>query len=159
MCQDDIMRRMKLSALFTLMVFALAGCGEGGEDPGADPPDTQESAGGMPGMEGAPGSGMMGEMMAHMESVEGISMDSMRVMLPLHRQRVANMLAQMNREMSDMNMATDAQWDATVDSIRADLTTMPEMSAEELQALMPSHRARVMRLLEMHRSMMGGPGM
>jgi len=158
MCQDDIMRRMKLSALFTLMVFALAGCGEG-EDPEADPPDTQESAGGMPGMEGAPGSGMMGEMMAHMESVEGISMDSMRVMLPLHRQRVANMLAQMNREMSDMNMATDAQWDATVDSIRADLTTMPEMSAEELQALMPSHRARVTRLLEMHRSMMGGPGM
>ena len=154
---EDVMHRTKLGALLALSVFTLAACGEGEES--QPEPAVQEPAAGMPGMEGAPGAGMMDEMSAHMESMDGISMDSMRVMLPMHRQRVANMLARMNREMSDMNMATDAQWDATVDSIRADLTTMPEMSAEELQALMPSHRARVMRLLEMHRSMMGGPGM
>jgi hypothetical protein len=34
------------------------------------------------------------------------------------------------------------------------MTRMPDMSAAELQAFMPEHRARMMRLMDMHRSMM-----
>jgi len=157
MHQDDGTRRTKLSIPLALLLFTLAGCGEG-EQPQPEP-SAQEPAGDMPGMVDMHRADMMDEMRTHMQSMDGIGMDSMRVMLPVHRQRVGNMLAQMNREMSDMNMAADGQWDATVDSIRADLTAMPRLPAEELQALMPPHRTRVMRLLEMHRSMMGGPGM
>jgi hypothetical protein len=51
-------------------------------------------------------------------------------------------------------MQPDAQWNATADSVRQDMTRMPDMSAAELRAFMPEHRARMMRLMEMHRSMM-----
>jgi hypothetical protein len=127
---------------------------------GAAPPDTgvpaaRDTAGmsGMSGMAGM-GAGMANQMMSHMQSMQGAGADSMRAMLPMHRQMVANMIAQMNREMRDMNMTMDAQWNATVDSLRDDLRRMPEMSAQELRAFMPAHRDRVMRLMEMHGTMM-----
>jgi hypothetical protein len=75
--------------------------------------------------------------------------------MPQHRQMVANLLAQMNREMSSMNMGADATWTATVDSIRSDLTSLPRMTADEMAATMPAHRARVERLMAMHQAMMG----
>ena len=53
-------------------------------------------------------------------------------------------------------MQADPLWQATVDSLRNDLTRMPDLSARELAALMPEHRTRVMRLMEMHRGMMQG---
>ena len=99
---------------------------------------------------------MMEPMMAHMQMMEGVSGDSMLAVMPMHRQMAANMLAQMTREMRDMNMTADAAWDATVDSLRQDLTRMPEMSGSELQAMMPGHHARMMRLMEMHGTMMEG---
>lgn len=125
-------------------------------DDTAVPADTAAATGGMQGMSDLSDmqDGMMGEMSAHMQMMRGAGADSMRAMLPLHRQRVANMLAQMNREMRDMGMAADAQWSATVDSLRSDLTRMPEMSGEELRSMMPAHHDRVMRLIEMHRAMM-----
>jgi hypothetical protein len=81
--------------------------------------------------------------------------DRMMTMMPQHRQMAANMLAQMNREMRDMNMTADESWTATVDSLREDLTRMPEMTPAEMQALMPAHHARMQRLMGMHREMMG----
>lgn len=98
--------------------------------------------------------GVMGEMTAHMQMMTGASVDSMQAMLPMHRQIVANMLSQLNREMREMSMTTDAQWDATVDSLRNDLTRMPEMDGQELQEVMPAHHDRMKRLIEMHRTMM-----
>jgi hypothetical protein len=79
----------------------------------------------------------------------------MRAILPDHRQRVGNMLAQMGADMRSMNMQGDARWNALVDSIRADVIRMPELSEVELQALMPDHLGRVTDLLESHRTMMG----
>ena len=52
-------------------------------------------------------------------------------------------------------LAADSDWSTTMDSVRQDLVRMPEMSEQELRALMPAHRDRVVRLMEMHRSMMG----
>ena len=120
--------------------------------------------GGMAAMPGMAGMGamesarMMDEMGPHLRALDGAGADSLRRALPAHRQRVANMIAQMNREMRDMSMAADAAWDATVDSLRQDLTRMPELSPGELAALMPAHRARVERLMASHREMMGRMG-
>ena len=67
----------------------------------------------------------------------------------------SGVMEQMQLHMQQMNMSTDAAWNATVDSLRQDLTRMPEMSPEQLQALMPAHEARLNRLMESYRSMMG----
>ncbi|MGH7469825.1 MAG: hypothetical protein ACRENP_17900, partial [Longimicrobiales bacterium] len=60
----------------------------------------------------------------------------------------------MNREMQSMNMTGDSAWTATSDSVRADLTRMPEMTPAELQAMMPGHHRRMTRLMEAHQAMM-----
>ena len=54
-----------------------------------------------------------------------------------------------------MNMPADAAWTATIDSVRQDLIHIPEMTALDLKAMMPAHHARITRLLQMHRDMMG----
>ena len=130
-------------------------------------PDGAESGEGMEGMQGRQDmdgmthmeggtAGMMGAMHTHMEMMGGMSGDSMRSMLPTHRQMMANMIAQMNREMTGMNMPADPAWNAVMDSLRTDLATMPDMDPAELQALMPEHHRRAMRVMEMHREMMAG---
>jgi hypothetical protein len=50
-------------------------------------------------------------------------------------------------------MTADAAWTATVDSLRQDLTRMPDLGGGEIAAMMPAHRARVERLIESHRTM------
>ena len=122
-----------------------------------------QMAGHMPGMgsmdSGMMAGGMMGgaamaEMEAHMRMMAGTSADSMQAMLPMHRQMVANMLSRMNGEMRQMNMAGDAAWTATADSLRQDLVRMPELSGQELRDLMPAHHTRMTRLMQMHERMM-----
>lgn len=105
------------------------------------------------GMEGG-AAGMMAGVQAHMEMMRGVSGDSMRTMLPTHRQMIANMIAEMNREMREMNMQGDPAWNATLDSLRSDLATMAEMDAGELEALMAGHHRRATRLMELHAEMM-----
>lgn len=99
--------------------------------------------------------GMMDSMQVHIRMMQGMSGDRMKAMLPAHRQMVANMLSQMNSEMRQMNMQSDPKWTALADSVRQDLVRMPEMSAVELRSFMPAHGARVMRLMDTHRSMTG----
>lgn len=146
----------------TLLLIAplfLAACGGG--------PDNEMGAEGMsemPGMSGMEGMSegggdMMAPMTAHMRMMQGMSGDSMQGMLQTHRQMAANMIASMNREMDDMDMPADEAWTATVDSLRNDLVAMPDMDAAELEALMPAHHRRMIRLMEMHRGMMEGMGM
>lgn len=115
--------------------------------------DTQ-GMGGMEGMQGMRGGGMMGQMQAHMKMMETTNGDSIKAMLPMHRQMTANMISGMDREMKGMNMTGDAAWTATMDSVRQDLANLPEMSAAQLRDFMPAHRGRMMRLMEMHQAMM-----
>jgi hypothetical protein len=155
--QEPTHIRSMVAACGMILVSALLLSGCIAEEPQTeDAPAPAEVDAGSDAMEGMSDmqNGMMGEMMAHMQMMRGAGADSMQAMLPMHRQMVANMLAQMNREMRDMGMSADAQWNATVDSLRSDLTRMPEMSSEELQALMPAHQDRMMRLMAMHRTMM-----
>ena len=155
---------MRLHAAGALLAFALVGCGgaeEAAESRTGAADSVAGTAAGMEGMNGMQGMGDdgMAQMQAHMRMMQGAGGDSLRAMLPMHRQMAANMLARMNREMRDMNMPGDAAWNATVDSLRQDLTRMPEMDAAEFQAAMPAHRSRLERLMEMHRAMMANMGM
>ena len=110
--------------------------------------------GGMQAMPGMQGGGTADRMRAHMGAMRGAGGDSLMAMLPVHRQMAANLVAEFNREMREMNMAGDAAWNATVDSLRRDLVRMPKMSGTELRGFMPAHEARLQRFMEMHRSMM-----
>jgi hypothetical protein len=122
--------------------------------------DTAGAMAGMPDMSGGQMGNMMGaatmdSMQTHLTTIDSVSADRMKAMLPMHRQMVANMLSRMNSEMRQMNMSADAGWTATIDSVRQDLINMPEMSGSQLKTVMPAHGARVLRLLNEHRAMMG----
>lgn len=154
----------RIAAVATILAAVACGGGErraGTSDSAADTARDSVTAQGVQGMEGMGGmmSGrMMEDMGTHLRATQGASGDSLRAALPAYRQMLANMLAQMNREMRDMNMAADLAWDATVDSLRQDLTRMPELTPGELTAMTPAHRTRVERLMQAHRGMMGQTG-
>lgn len=99
--------------------------------------------------------GMMGQMQSHMKMMESASADSLRAMMPMHRQMAGDMLAQMDRDMKSMNMQADAAWTATMDSVRQDLTRLSDMTAAQVAEFMPGHRRRMARLMESHQGMMG----
>jgi hypothetical protein len=154
--------KILMSAAIAAMLLAMAACAAEEDTNDAIAVDAVEHdqmpMEGMPGMAGMAGmqdDGMMRQMQARMATMMAMNPDSMMAMMPMHRQMAANMLAQMNREMREMDMAGDEAWTATVDSLRQDLTRMPEMSPDEMAATMPGHQARMNRLMEMHRSMMG----
>jgi len=151
-------------AIALLSTPALAACGRDEEAPEAvvveEPAVGMDGMQGMEGMQGMGGmqmgGGMMEQMWAHMQSIEGADGERYRAMLPQHRQMVANMVSQFGREMREMMpMGKDSEWNQTLEALRQDLRQMPEMSAQELEAVMPEHRQRVMRLMEMYESMMG----
>jgi hypothetical protein len=157
--------RMTIAA--AIMLVSLAACA-GGDDTG-DSASIEETSGrgmsmggmdSMAAMEGMAGMGaiasasMMDQMQSHMARMRGAGDDSIAAVMPMHRQMLANMIAQMNREMRDMGMAPDQEWEATIDSLRSDLRTMPEMTPAEMQSAMEAHHARIDRVIGMHRSMM-----
>ena len=134
-----------------------AGASDTGRPAGKTAAAATRDTGGMAGMNmmNAQMTAMMDSMHMRMQMMDTASGEHMKSMLPMHRQMLANMLSQMSSEMRSMNMTADAAWTATADSIRQDLVRMPEMSAQELKRMMPAHHARVMRLMDMHRQMMG----
>jgi hypothetical protein len=142
---DMVIRRLMLAGLLAVVGAA---CGDSGSRDGMED---------MPGTEpaGQPSAEAADAMQAQLARMAALPADSLSAVMPAHRQMVANMLARMNREMAGMNMASDAAWNGTVDSIRADLTTMPTMSGSELAELMSAHVGRVRRLMTMHAAMMG----
>lgn len=117
--------------------------------------DTMAGMAGMSGMSGM-GDGKMSDMHPHMSMMEKASPDSIKAMLPAHRQMVANMLSQMSAEMRKMNMPADAAFTAIGDSLRQDLVRMPDLPATELARYFPAHHGRMMRYMKAHEQMMKG---
>ena len=110
----------------------------------------------MPGMAATMGgNGMMDSMQTHMGAFMAANTNQMKTMLPLHRQMVGNMIVRMNQDMRGMNVPTNAAWTSTMDSLQQDLLRQPKMSAGDLAASLPAHQARIRRLIQMHRDMMG----
>lgn len=105
----------------------------------------------------AVGSGtMMEEMRATMRAMQMMDADSLHSAMPMHRKMASDMLAQMNREMTERKLPADARWSALMDSIRQDLARMPAMSAGEVAAIMPAHHGRLTRLMDLHRELAPG---
>jgi hypothetical protein len=98
---------------------------------------------------------MMDSMQTHMRTMEGMSLDRIKAMIPLHRQLVATMLSSFDDSMRQMNMPPDAAWTALRDSIRQDVTHMPDLSPSQLRTLVPQHHERLNRLMKMHKDMTG----
>lgn len=154
------MNRTLRGTSITAALVLLAACGGTEEEPDVAAKEGvagEQAAepGAMAGMEGMQQAGVAPQLQAHMQMMQDASGEELQNMLPEHRQLVANTLAQMNREMRDMNMAEDPEWDQTVAALRRDLVQLREMTPAELQAFMPEHRARIDRLIEMHSEMMG----
>lgn len=154
--------------LTLVSVTTLAACGKSRNDESTTPGDsvstaaagsprlgTKMDSANMGGMGPMMGNGMMDSMQTHMRAMEGMGPDRMRAMIPMHRELVANMLSSFDDSMRQMNMPTDAAWIALRDSIRQDVTHMPDLSSGQLRTLMPEHHGRLDRLMKMHKDMTG----
>lgn len=151
---------------------ALAACGRSKNDASTTPSDSVAAAtagslkgpshmdgmmdsASMPGMGAMVESRMMDSMQSHMRAMEGMSLDRIEAMIPVHRQMVASMLSSFDDSMRQMNMPTDPAWVALRDSIRQDVTHMPDLSPSQLRTLVPRHHERLNRLMKMHKDMTG----
>jgi hypothetical protein len=149
----------------TVVACTAAKAPASGATTGSAMPDSVGGMGGTMGsMNGMGGTGNMAGMMSvaamdsirsHMQMMDTVNTNRIQAMIPVHRQMVANMLSQMNADMRRGNMTGDASWTATADSIRLDLMRLPEMTAAEIERMMPGHHARVKRMLDAHQRMMG----
>lgn len=164
------MNRVLRYSSLSLAVAALAACG-GTEQAAEETPEAvvvaeeaatpapAPAAGGMEGMEGMQMDPAADPLDAHMAMMGKASGEALTAMIPEHRQLVANTIARMNQEMRDMDMASNTEWNETVEALRGDLVRLPEMTGEELQAFIPEHQARIDKLRELHRGMMADMGM
>jgi len=155
--------RTCLSTLAVALVASACAPGEPGQDAArsvsaqSPPPVAQQSTPGTGptrGMLDPRSSDTADQVQAQLQIMQGALRDSLKAMLPMHRQRAETMIAGFHREMQGMNVTGGAAWNATVDSLRQDLARMPEMDAEELWSFFPQHGARLNRLAQMHRSTM-----
>jgi len=125
---------------------------------------TSGDARSMPGMTGWPGmSGtqrMMGiaaldSMRTRVQAMGRMSPDQVGTMLPDYRAAMENMLSRMTSYMRTATVPASAAWTALTDSVRQDLARLPRMSKPQLAEAMPAHQARVARLMQMQRDMLG----
>ena len=158
--------RLPIPIVASLAVLLISACSSKQAPPSQDSiaakaaADTTKAGGmaGMSGMQGMMSPAMADSMQAEMKKMASMSPDQMAAMLPMHRQMVGNMLSQMSTDMRSMNMPADAAWTALTDSVRQDLIRLPDMSKAELKQAIPPHHARVTRLMQMHKDMMGKMG-
>lgn len=148
---------------FTILLLGLAlgltGCGgdqeevETSEGVVLETPSTGMSPAGMPGGMGGMGSGAMSsEWQQHMAQMHAATGDSLRGMMPMHRQMATRMMEGVE---GGMGMAGDSAWMATRDSLRSDLDRMQDMTPAEMEAFLDEHDARMQRMLRLHQAAPG----
>ena len=157
-CSRNVAGMTRSAMVAVLFLSACVGESDAGRDAGdqtpsdSSPVSQSEGTAEMVGIDATQGD-LVDDLEASMQMMISMSADSMVSMVPLHRQTLAGMIVRMSQDMTDIRMAGDAAWTAAVDSVRNDLTRMPELGDEELKAFMPAHQDRVMRLIRMHRAM------
>lgn len=84
---------------------------------------------------------------ADLDSMSSASGDAQRHMLPAHEALVSEFLTRNDAKMRAMHVKIDPDWLTIIDSVRADLARMPNMSSAQLHAFFPEHARRVMRIV------------
>lgn len=153
---------VRVALALVVSVSAAAGCARGDEAQTVDTAANADTTGmaGMAGMAGHVGmmsGASMDSMHAHMAMMDTMSVASITAMFPVHRRMADSMLTRMSTDMRGMNVAANAEWSALADSLRADLDRMATMDGPQLKTAMGAHHQRMMRLMQMHRGMMGPP--
>jgi hypothetical protein len=150
------MRTKGIGKLLLVSIWALGACGG---DAGSDADEgaaadnaAQPAPSGIESTVGAAGRAqntvMIAEMRSHLNVLQAAGGDEMVAMVSEHRQRVENLISQL-----DAQHAADARWTALADSVRQDLGRMQGMPALELEVLIDANVDRVRRLIEMHEQM------
>jgi hypothetical protein len=134
------------------------GGGDAGEDGEAADTGAAAPAGGAAAPAGGAGAAggagssatMITEMRSQLSRLTSAGGDEIPPMVPEHAGRVEVLLAQMQQERQARGAMVSAAWDATVDSVRQDLTRMRGLTASELEGMVDAHAERVTRLMDMH---------
>lgn len=84
---------------------------------------------------------------ADLDSMSSANGDAQRLMLPAHEELVSEFLRRNDAKMRAMHVKIDPDWLMIIDSVRADLARMPNMSSAQLHAFFPEHARRVMRIV------------
>lgn len=140
--------------LLVVSGLVTAGCG-GGDRAGRR--DTTGMTGHMNsgGME-MRGMQMMPHMRAHMDSMAGKSPQQMQAMMANHETMMSQMMDRMGADMRNMKMSSTPEWTALTDSVKQDLSELPNLKGQALSSRMQAHSERVRRLIAAHEQMMKG---
>ena len=84
---------------------------------------------------------------ADLDSMSSANGDAQRHMLEAHEELVSDFLTRNDAKMRAMHVKIDPDWLTVIDSVRADLARMPNMSSSQLHAFFPEHARRVMRIV------------
>jgi len=128
-------------------LLVVAACG----DRPADTPAMDDTT--MPAMD-MPSMAMMTAMRGYVDTVATAAPAGLAAMRATHAARVTEMLATMDSDMDAMHMTADSAWRALADSVRRDLTALPDLDGEPFVLHMRAHAGRTRRLLGMHEMMM-----
>jgi hypothetical protein len=139
--------------------LVLASCGRGSERA-----ERSRDTGGMMGhmdsggmrMGGMESMQMMPGMRAHMDSIMRMSPQQMQEMMARHEAMMSQMMDQMGADMRAMKMSSPPEWTALMDSVKQDLSELPNLKGQALSARMRAHGDRVRRLIGAHEEMMKG---
>ena len=98
---------------------------------------------------------MMTSMEAHLRVMDTASAATLQTRMPRHDRMADSLISRMNEEVRRMNIATDAVWPATVDSVQQDLSRLRAMTGTGLKVEMPAHLKRMRWLIQMQQTMTG----
>lgn len=141
----------KIHTTLAIVALVLAACD-------TKPDATQVPSAAVGGMMGgaqmtAQAPAMVNLMSAQLDSLATMTPAQMTAMMPTHEAQVSQMMDMMSSGMQGMTMQHDAGWMALNDSVQQDLTAMPGMSGDALQARMQLHIGRMRRMMTMYQGM------
>lgn len=139
-----------------MALVSVAGCNKGNAAP--QPAGTRDPVGKLASSDGghsaAPdtsGNGLIKqtvfEVTADINKISSASAAEQKRLLPAHISAVTGMLDRFETKVRSMHVKVDRDWVAVIDSVRSDVSKMPDMSTEQLHAFLPEHNRRVMRIV------------
>lgn len=93
-------------------------------------------------------------MLLHLRRMQTMTDDEVVKSFPSHSQMLDHLLLELDYEVRAAG-GSGALWTATLDSAKQDLDWIEERPGSGMRAAFGAHEARVLRLIEMHRSIVG----